>query len=70
MDLTTLVPTASASTDVGGSLLRQQTENDIGSEIQAGTEGFIMAKAQEKIIQTAVTIVTNTALTASIGGSI
>ena len=70
MDSTTLVPTASASTEVAGSLLTQQSENDIGSEIQSVTEGDIMAKVQEKIIQTAVTIATNTALTASIGGSV
>ena len=71
VDSTTLVPTASASTEVAGSLLTQQPENDIGSEIQSVTEGDIMAKVvQEKIIQTAVTIATNTALTASIGGSV
>ena len=70
VDSTTLVPTASASTEVAGSLLTQQSENDIGSEIQSVTEGDIMAKVQEKIIQTAVTIATNTALTASIGGSV
>ena len=70
VDSTTLVPTASASTEVAaGSLLTQQPENDIGSEIQSVTEDDIMAKVQEKIIQTAVTIATNTALTASIGGS-
>ena len=70
VDSTTLVPTASASTEVAGSLLTQQSENDIGSEIQSVTEDDIMAKVQEKIIQTAVTIATNTALTASIGGSV
>ena len=71
VDSTTLVPTASASNEVAaGSLLTQQPENYIGSEIQSVTEDDIMAKVQEKIIQTAVTIATNTALTASIGGSV